>query len=169
MLAESLHSTNTVNLLSRPIQYDPSIQHASFDFWRFELFSSVLQSPAPYTSPVDELLVWDQHSKALTRSNNISCFVRLPHVWKHVRDHDDRACRLGLYFFDRWRPSVELRLRTSPKFSDRYWQVIVEQERGKCEAMSIYDEIFRFSRLCDQEAERESWASVYGKDVEGAM
>lgn len=61
-----------------------------------------------------------------------------------------------MYFLDRWRTSVELRLRRPPEFPHREWQDIVEREQDEYEDMSTFDEIFRFSKLCDQESERES-------------
>lgn len=98
----------------------------------------------------------------------MSSFVRHPYVWKHVRDHDHRACRLGLYFLDRWRTSVELRVPRLSKFSHRDWQEILEKVRHGLEDMSIHDEITRFFRLCDQEAEREKLGCRWEEEVEAA-
>lgn len=82
-------------LQTYPIQHPPYSNIPIQNFGISGLYPQFSQSPAPYTTPVHESLVWDRHSKALTRSNNITGFVQHPLIRKHVRDHNARACRLG--------------------------------------------------------------------------
>lgn len=123
LLNEHNHSIIETHLIQQPPYSMPSQT-----FGVSNLFPQYPKSPVLYASSVLEFLGWEQHSKALTRSDHMSLFVRNPYVWKHVCEHDRRACRLELYFLNRWRMSVELRVRRLPKSCNRAWQEITEEE-----------------------------------------